>query len=106
MTRFGDDLRRPPYDLPSAHRMQPLQPGGEDRNVRGSDFEQPVTAERATAAALEVLRLRVHHRAEEFVGVLQNAPVGHVGLGNRTDDRTCFPVVKGHGLAAAVFPGS
>jgi hypothetical protein len=80
MPRLSDDLSRAANDHLPPRRMELGQPLGQDRDIGGPDLEQPVTAEGTPPPALQVFRLRFHHRPEESVGAVQNAPVRHVLL--------------------------
>src|SRR5262249_41247289 len=62
VTEFREDFRCAPDDSLPACRRQSGETFRKDRDVRRADLEQAVAAERAAAAALQVLRLRLHYR--------------------------------------------
>src|SRR6185436_13184855 len=75
----GGELEGAADDLLPAHRMQLLEAFREDRNVARADLEKAVAAERASAPALQILRLRPHHRIEVLVGAREDGPVVSAG---------------------------
>src|SRR4029078_427071 len=75
------DLPRPGHNFLPPRRVQFPESLGDHRYVAGADLGEAVTAETATSAALQVLRLRLHDAAEEGVRVGEDPVVadGHLG---------------------------
>ena len=67
-----DDLQGTADDLLPPHRVHRREPFGDHRNVARTDLEEAVATERAAPPALQILRLRAHHRIEVPIGALED----------------------------------